>query len=95
MMCFQWGKAFPNERVFLLDENDKLIKNSEADKTGEICVSGTAVTMGYFNNKEKTDSAFVQNPLNGSYNEIIYRLVIWDIIMIIRKCVSRQERTSR
>ena len=67
------GKAFPNERVFLLDENDKLIKNSEADKTGEICVSGTAVTMGYFNNKEKTDSAFVQNPLNGSYNEIIYR----------------------
>ena len=67
------GKAFPNERVFLLDENDKLIKNSETDKTGEICVSGTAVTMGYFNNKEKTDSAFVQNPLNGSYNEIIYR----------------------
>ena len=57
----------------MLDENDKLIKNSEADKTGEICVSGTAVTMGYFNNKEKTDSAFVQNPLNGSYNEIIYR----------------------
>ena len=39
------GKAFPNERVFLLDENDKLIKNSEADKTGEICVSGTADTM--------------------------------------------------
>ena len=57
----------------MLDENDKLIKNSEADKTGEICVSGTAVTMGYFNNREKTDSAFVQNPLNPYYNEIIYR----------------------
>lgn len=67
------GKAFPNERVFLLDEADKQIGTDEAKKVGEICVSGTAVTMGYFNNREKTDSAFVQNPLNPYYNEIIYR----------------------
>ena len=43
------------------------------DTTGEICVSGTAVTLGYYNNREKTDQAFVQNPLNDKYNEIIYR----------------------
>ena len=67
------GSAYPNERVFLLDENNNQICADEPKKTGEICVSGTAVTMGYFNNKEKTDSAFVQNPLNGSYNEIKYR----------------------
>lgn len=67
------GSSFANERVFLLDEADKLINADEPKKTGEICVSGTAVTMGYFNNREKTDSAFVQNPLNPYYNEIIYR----------------------
>lgn len=67
------GKAFPNERVFLLDDEDKLITSDMADKPGEICVSGTAVTLGYYNNKEKTDAAFVQNPLNDKYNEIIYR----------------------
>lgn len=67
------GQAFPNERVFLLDEQDKLIESSAHNKIGEICVSGTAVTLGYYNNKEKTEQAFVQNPLNKAYNEIIYR----------------------
>ena len=67
------GSAFPNERVFLLDDKNRIIDEDEPKKTGEICVSGTAVTMGYFNNREKTDSAFVQNPLNPYYNEIIYR----------------------
>lgn len=67
------GKAFPNERVFLLDEEDKLIDSSKHNQIGEICVSGTAVTLGYYNNREKTDQAFIQNPLNKAYNEIIYR----------------------
>ena len=31
------------------------------------------MSMGYYNNKEKTDSTFVQNPLNNSFNELIYR----------------------
>lgn len=67
------GCAFPNERVFLLDDDNNQITSADAGKTGEICVSGTAVTMGYYNNREKTDDAFVQNPLNNKYNEIIYR----------------------
>jgi amino acid adenylation domain-containing protein len=67
------GKAFPNERVFLLDEADELITTDKPGEVGEICVSGTAVTLGYYNNKEKTNQAFVQNPLNKSFNEIIYR----------------------
>ena len=41
------GSAFPNERVFLLDENNNQICADEPKKTGEICVSGTAVTSGY------------------------------------------------
>ncbi len=72
------GKAFPNERVFLLDDNDNLITPDMPDTTGEICVSGTAVTLGYYNNREKTDQAFVQNPLNDNLKSLTVQ-VIWAI----------------
>ena len=65
------GEAFPKERVFLLDENDHLV--TEPGTLGEICVSGTALALGYYRNWEKTKEAFVQNPLNSRYLEPIYR----------------------
>jgi amino acid adenylation domain-containing protein len=65
------GGAFPNERVFLLDEENQLV--TEPGKLGEICVSGTALALGYFRNWEKTNEVFVQNPLNTRYLEPIYR----------------------
>ena len=65
------GKPFPNEEVFLLDEEDKLV--TENDKTGEICVRGVCLALGYYNNKEQTESRFVQNPLNNKYIDMIYR----------------------
>ena len=61
------GKAFENVDIFLLDENNKL-----ADE-GEICMRGTCVTLGYYQDPERTSQAFVQNPLNDRYPEIIYR----------------------
>lgn len=65
------GKAFPNEKVFLLDENDALV--TEKGVQGEICVGGTALALGYYKDRDKTDQVFVQNPLNKAYNEMIYR----------------------
>ncbi|MDR1549708.1 MAG: amino acid adenylation domain-containing protein [Hungatella sp.] len=65
------GKAFPNEKVFLLDQDDKLV--TEKDRIGELCVSGTALALGYYNNPEQTKRAFVQNPLNTHCLETIYR----------------------
>lgn len=65
------GKAFPNEKVLLLDEDDRLV--TEAGKQGEICVGGTSLALGYYKDREKTDQVFVQNPLNHAYNEMIYR----------------------
>ncbi len=65
------GKPFPNEKVFLLDEEDRLIE--EAGKTGEICVAGTALALGYYRNPEATAAVFVQNPLQSAYPETIYR----------------------
>lgn len=65
------GIAFPNERVFLLDENDCEV--TESGKEGEICVSGTALALGYYYAPQQTREVFVQNPLNTGYMELIYR----------------------
>ena len=65
------GSAFPNEKVFLLDEEDRLITKQQVK--GEICVSGTALGLGYYRDPEQTAKAFVQNPLNGCYLEPVYR----------------------
>lgn len=65
------GIPFPNEKVFLLDEEDQLI--TEAGKSGELCVAGTALALGYYRDPEKTAAAFVQNPVNHDYPETIYR----------------------
>ena len=61
------GRAFDNTEIFLLDENDR-----RADE-GEICIRGTAVCHGYYRDPNRTKAAFVQNPLNSDYPEIIYR----------------------
>ena len=65
------GRAFPNEKVFLLDEEDHEV--TVPGEKGEICVSGTALALGYYNNSEQTKKAFVQNPLNPWYLEPVYR----------------------
>jgi len=65
------GKPFDNEKVFLLDEHDHEIK--DCHQTGEICVSGTALALGYYHNPEQTAKHFVQNPLNPYFLETIYR----------------------
>lgn len=65
------GKPFPNEDVFLLDDQNRLI--TEPNQTGEICVRGTALALGYYGRKEDLQNGFVSNPLNQQYNERIYR----------------------
>lgn len=65
------GRPFPNEKVFLLNEENELVK--ESGKNGEICVSGTALALGYYRSFGQTENVFVQNPLNDRYMEMIYR----------------------
>jgi amino acid adenylation domain-containing protein len=64
------GIPYRNTDILILNESDQLIKEGEE---GELCVRGTSLAMGYYNNPEKTSLAFTQNPLNKSYPEIIYR----------------------
>jgi len=64
------GGPFQNTQILLLDENNKV---PPVGQQGEICVRGTRLTLGYYRNPGKTAEAFVQNPLNDLYPELIYR----------------------
>jgi len=64
------GYMCKNTDVLILNDKNQLCKTNEE---GELCVRGTSLAMGYYNNPKQTAEAFVQNPLNNSYPEIIYR----------------------
>ncbi len=64
------GRPFKNTEILLLNEKNERAADGEV---GEICIRGTSVTLGYYNNPEKTSESYVQNPLNSAYPEIIYR----------------------
>jgi D-alanine--poly(phosphoribitol) ligase subunit 1 len=64
--------GFPcrNTEILILNDQNQLAKLNE---TGEICVRGSSLALGYYNNAERTAKGFVQNPLNPHYPEPIYR----------------------
>ena len=64
------GRPCENMQVLVFNDVDKLVG---IDEPGELCVRGTGVALGYYNNKEKTNEAFVQNPLHDLYEDKIYR----------------------
>lgn len=75
------GYAYRNTDILILDDNNHRVITSGQE--GELCVRGTSLAMGYYNNPEKTAAAFVQNPLNHSYPELIYRT--GDIVFINKR----------
>lgn len=75
------GKACDIKDMFILDENNNEITPDQPNVQGELCVCGTSLSKGYWNDKEMTDKHFMQNPLIKEYNEMMYRtgdLVYYD-----------------
>lgn len=64
------GKPAYNTGILILDENNQKIRGNEI---GELCILGSGLALGYYNDVQKTKAAFVQNPLNIFYEERIYR----------------------
>lgn len=64
------GYPCRNTDILVLNEQNQAVTG---DEIGELCVRGTSLALGYYNNPEKTEEAFVQNPLNSHYPELIYR----------------------
>lgn len=64
------GNPFENTGILLLGENGEEVQPGEI---GEICVKGSCLALGYYNNEEATNKAFCQNPLHNFYEERIYK----------------------
>jgi non-ribosomal peptide synthetase component F len=64
------GRPCRNSDILILDEQDR---PAQGDQLGELCVRGSSLALGYWNNPERTAEVFVQNPLNPHYPELIYR----------------------
>jgi D-alanine--poly(phosphoribitol) ligase subunit 1 len=64
--------GFPcsNTDILILNEENR---PCDVEERGELCVRGSSLALGYWNDPEKTAKAFVQNPLNIRYPELIYR----------------------
>lgn len=84
------GNACRNVDVFVLDENLEPI--TEPGIPGELYYRGSYLAHGYYNNWDKTQEAYVQNPLNTAYPEIVYKsgdLVQWnqhgELVYVSRK----------
>lgn len=64
------GRHCNNCDVLIIKEDGT---KAEKGEEGELCARGSFLALGYYNNPEKTNQVFVQNPLNKAYPEIIYK----------------------
>ncbi len=64
------GKAFPNMEVMILNDSQRPIQEGEI---GEIYVRGSFLSSGYYGDFQKTGQAYVQNPLNDKYIDLVYK----------------------
>ena len=63
------GVPCRNSNVLILVDR---LRQAKPGEQGELCVRGSSLALGYYNNPEKTTAAFIQNPLQMHYPETIY-----------------------
>lgn len=64
------GIPCANTDIIVLNDRNEPVSG---DEQGELCVRGSSLALGYYGDLEKTAAAFIQNPLNPFYPELIYR----------------------
>lgn len=64
------GRPYINTNILLI--KDGYLPVTEKNTTGELCVRGACLSLGYYGNPEKTREVFIQNPLQNHYQELIY-----------------------
>ncbi len=65
---FSIGKVFPAQEYCIINDKNEVLKSGEK---GELCLRGSQVINGYFNDNENTDKSFIQIP--GKGNKLWYK----------------------
>lgn len=66
------GKACENTGLLVLDEVNHVINKDQVNVLGELCVYGSSLSAGYWDDDEKTAEKYIDNPVNKFYQEKIY-----------------------
>lgn len=66
------GKACENTGLLVLGEDGTCIDKSQVGVLGELCVYGSSLSAGYWDDTAKTDEKYVVNPLCKHYREKMY-----------------------
>ncbi len=61
------GSIAPNFDYLILDENNK------PSKLGELCLIGSQLAIGYYNDRERTEQSFIDNPYSVFLPQKMYR----------------------
>jgi D-alanine--poly(phosphoribitol) ligase subunit 1 len=64
------GTINQNFEYIIVNENMQEVQNGEK---GELCLIGPNVALGYYNDMERTNQSFVQNPKITTHKDIIYK----------------------
>lgn len=94
------GKQLPGNQVYIVNEKGQLCGDNEV---GELWVASIGISLGYLNNKEKTDEVFIKNPFDSNIFEgIVYktgdlvkRLIDGNIEFVSRKDTQVKIRGHR
>lgn len=74
------GELIPNFDYIVVDEELRQVAEGE---TGELVLRGPNVGLGYFNDPERTQASFIQNPVQDAYPEKVYRT--GDLVFVSRE----------
>ncbi len=66
------GKACENTGLLVLDDDEQVIGKEQVNQLGELCVYGSSLSAGYWDDEEKTKEKYIDNPVNRFYREKIY-----------------------
>ena len=74
------GNLIENFAYHILDDQNVKVNEGEV---GELCLLGPQVGKGYYNEENLTEIAFIQNPYNYKYKDVIYKtgdLVFYNVL---------------
>ncbi|MER2048923.1 MAG: amino acid adenylation domain-containing protein [Solibacillus sp.] len=65
------GDDLPGTKLYVVNEEGKVC---ETDEVGELWIASEGISLGYLNNKEKTEEAFIKNPFDENiYGGMLYK----------------------